>query len=43
MTPAEAEIGENQNDLAEGRVKAFDSGRLARRGKKLLRDRSRSG
>lgn len=38
-----AEIDRGLTDLAEGRVQAFDAGRIIERGKKLLAGRSRSG
>jgi antitoxin ParD1/3/4 len=43
LATLKAEIGKGLDDLARGRVKAFDPGRIVKRGKKLLRDRSRSG
>jgi antitoxin ParD1/3/4 len=37
-----ADIAEGLKDVAKGRVKDFDVDRIARRGKKLLKGRSRS-
>jgi len=41
-TSLKAEIGKGPKDIAEGRVKDFDTDRIVKQGKKLLRDRSRS-
>jgi antitoxin ParD1/3/4 len=42
LTSLKAEIGKGLKDIAEGRVKDFDTDRIVKRGKKLLRGRSRS-
>lgn len=42
LASLKADIGKGLKDLAAGRVKAFDTDRIAARGKKLLKGRSRS-
>jgi antitoxin ParD1/3/4 len=42
LTALKADIDKGLADLAEGRVKDFDAGRIIERGRKLLRSRSLS-
>ena len=42
LAALKAEIDKGLADLAEGRVKDFDAGRIIERGRKLLASRSRS-
>ena len=42
LAALKAEIDKGLADLAEGRVKDFDTGRIIERGRKLLASRSRS-
>jgi antitoxin ParD1/3/4 len=42
LASLKASIGKGLNDLAQGRVKAFDEQRIVKRGKKPLRGRSNS-
>ncbi len=42
LSALKADIGKGLKDLAEGRVRAFDAKRIAKRGQKFLKDRSRS-
>ena len=42
LTALKADIDKGLADLAEGRVKDFDAGRIIERGRKLLASRSRS-
>jgi antitoxin ParD1/3/4 len=42
LTALKADIEKGLADLAEGRVREFDSGRIIERGRKLLTSRSRS-
>ena len=42
LAALQADIGKGLKDLAEGRMKDFDVGRIVKRGKKLLKGRSPS-
>lgn len=43
MTALKSDIRKGLNDLAKGRVKPFNAGRIVKRGKTLLGSHSRSG